>query len=89
MGSKGAVYATAATPDPVHVPCEKVASVVDTTGAGDAFVGAVQPALTRAQIDGFRVVDLKKELAARGLKTSGLKAVLKARLLEALGLPAS
>ena len=56
---------------------------------GDAFVGAVQPALTRAQIDGFRVVDLKKELAARGLKTSGLKAVLKARLLEALGLPTS
>ena len=57
---------------------------------GDAFVGAVgPPALTRAQIDGFRVVDLKKELAARGLKTSGLKAVLKARILEALGLPAS
>ena len=44
---------------------------------------------TRAQVDGFRVVDLKKELAARGLKTSGLKAVLKARILEALGLPAS
>ena len=40
MGSKGAVYATAASPDPVHVPCEKVKSVVDTTGAGDAFVGA-------------------------------------------------
>ena len=56
---------------------------------GDAFVGAVGPSLTRAQVDGFRVVDLKKELAARGLKTSGLKAVLKARLLEALGLPAS
>ena len=31
---------------------------------GEAFVGAVQPALTRAQVDGFRVVDLKKELAA-------------------------
>ena len=57
--------------------------------AADGFVGAVGPSLTRAQVDGFRVVDLKKELAARGLKTSGLKAVLKARLLEALGLPAS
>ena len=36
-----------------------------------------------------QLTELKKELAARGLKTSGLKAVLKARLLEALGLPVS
>ena len=42
------------------------------------------PALTAAQVEAFRVVDLKKELAARGLKTSGLKAVLKARLLAFL-----
>ena len=40
MGSKGAVFATEANPDPVHVPCVKVKNVVDTTGAGDAFVGA-------------------------------------------------
>ena len=45
--------------------------------------------LTAADVETLGVSDLKKELAARGLKTSGLKAVLKARLLEALGLPAS
>ena len=90
----------AAKCDTIAVRLQLVADAMGATSAtndfefdddGDAFVGAVgaPPALTRAQVDGFRVVDLKKELAARGLKTSGLKAVLKARLLEALGLPAS
>ena len=87
-----------AAPAPAPAPLRAVADEMGASSStndfefdddGDAFVGAVGPSLTRAQVDGFRVVDLKKELAARGLKTSGLKAVLKARLLEALGLPAS
>jgi ribokinase len=40
VGAKGAVYATREKPDPVHVTTEKVDKVVDTTGAGDSFVGA-------------------------------------------------
>ncbi|KAL0878528.1 hypothetical protein ABMA27_003616 [Loxostege sticticalis] len=39
LGSKGAVYASKDEP-PTHVFCEPV-TAVDTTGAGDAFVGAL------------------------------------------------
>ncbi|XP_063828864.1 ribokinase-like [Ostrinia nubilalis] len=39
LGEKGAVYASKEEP-PTHVFCESVPSV-DTTGAGDAFVGAL------------------------------------------------
>ncbi len=40
IGSQGAIYASRDNPDPVHVPTGKVDNVVDTTGAGDCFVGA-------------------------------------------------
>ncbi|XP_049874856.1 ribokinase-like isoform X2 [Pectinophora gossypiella] len=40
LGSKGAVYATKQNKQPIHVLCESV-TPVDTTGAGDAFVGAL------------------------------------------------
>ncbi|XP_063385166.1 ribokinase-like [Cydia fagiglandana] len=40
LGEKGAVYATKADPQPIHVFCRSV-KPVDTTGAGDAFVGAL------------------------------------------------
>ena len=70
----------AAAPAPARV--REVAEAIGGAAAndfefdddGDAFVGAVgaPPALTRAQIDGFRVVDLKKELAAlRVAKVTG------------------
>ena len=40
-GSRGAVFATRDQPNPVLVETEKVEKVVDTTGAGDAFTGAL------------------------------------------------
>ncbi|XP_061718123.1 ribokinase-like [Cydia pomonella] len=40
LGEKGAVYATKSDPQPIHVFCRSV-KPVDTTGAGDAFVGAL------------------------------------------------
>ncbi|XP_053608608.1 ribokinase isoform X2 [Plodia interpunctella] len=40
LGEKGAVYASKGDPNPVHVMCESV-TPIDTTGAGDAFVGAL------------------------------------------------
>lgn len=40
LGSQGAVYLSKNDDQPIHVLCESVAAV-DTTGAGDAFVGAL------------------------------------------------
>ncbi|XP_046967687.1 ribokinase-like isoform X2 [Vanessa cardui] len=46
LGEKGAVYSSINSPDCVHVFCEKVIPK-DTTGAGDAFVGALATFLMR------------------------------------------
>lgn len=40
MGGEGAVYATAEARTPLHVPVDAV-TPVDTTGAGDAFIGSL------------------------------------------------
>lgn len=41
MGGQGAVYSEAKSRKVIHVPVESVAKVVDTTGAGDAFIGVL------------------------------------------------
>ena len=41
MGGRGSVLASRTEPDPVLIPTDAVDRVVDTTGAGDAFVGAL------------------------------------------------
>ncbi len=43
LGSRGAVYSCSTTPAATHVSAPPVvpSDVVDTTGAGDAFVGAL------------------------------------------------
>ena len=38
-GSKGAAIASQNDPKPIWVKAEKAEKVVDTTGAGDSFVG--------------------------------------------------
>ncbi|XP_030023563.2 ribokinase [Manduca sexta] len=40
LGQQGAVYLSKRDQQPIHVPCKNV-KPVDTTGAGDAFVGAL------------------------------------------------
>ncbi|XP_023223118.1 ribokinase-like isoform X1 [Centruroides sculpturatus] len=40
LGAKGAVFCTKDNPKPKHVPAKKV-DAVDTTGAGDAFLGSL------------------------------------------------
>lgn len=48
LGKQGAVYMKYTnTQELVHVPAEKVDKVVDTTGAGDAFIGALAFYLAR------------------------------------------
>lgn len=44
LGKEGVVYADGKQPEPrncLHVPSVKVKKVVDTTGAGDAFLGSL------------------------------------------------
>lgn len=41
MGKNGALFATKENPVPVHEPGEPLEKPVDTTGAGDAFIGAL------------------------------------------------
>lgn len=41
MGKLGAIFASQAEPRPIHVRPPKCERVVDTTGAGDAFLGAL------------------------------------------------
>jgi len=41
LGENGAIFASSKEPKPIHVRAPKVEQVVDTTGAGDAFVGAL------------------------------------------------
>ena len=55
LGAKGAMFATRDSPDPVLVETEKVDKVVDTTGAGDAFTGALA-----FYLDQLKHLDLKE-----------------------------
>ncbi|GHH35001.1 ribokinase [Streptomyces candidus] len=45
LGAAGSAYVTRAAPDPVFVPAVPAEPVVDTTAAGDTFVGALAVAL--------------------------------------------
>ncbi|KAG0646434.1 Ribokinase [Hyphodiscus hymeniophilus] len=47
LGSKGAFFASAEQPEGVYVRAEKVKRVVDTTAAGDTFVGAYAVSVVR------------------------------------------
>lgn len=69
-GSKGCSIYPAASDDCIHVPSVKVDHVVDTTGAGDSFIGALSVALGRK----WRLEDAAKfgcKVAARSVQSKG------------------
>jgi ribokinase len=51
LGAQGAVFASKNDPRPVHVKAPKVLKAIDTTGAGDAFIGSLAYFLSKYSID--------------------------------------
>ena len=70
--------------DDVSDEAKRAAAAFDLGGAMEDILD--DPAIMREGIDAMTVAMLKEALKARGLKRTGLKADLKARLLEDLGL---
>ena len=70
--------------DDVSDEAKRAAAAFDLGGAMEDILD--DPEIMREGIDAMTVAMLKEALKARGLKRTGLKADLKARLLEALGL---
>ncbi|CAG4961971.1 unnamed protein product [Colias eurytheme] len=75
LGDKGAAYSSSDDNQCIHIPCEKV-KPVDTTGAGDAFVGALATFLVTQkdrpihQIIGAACDVASKSVTIEGTQTS-------------------
>jgi ribokinase len=74
LGAAGSAYVTRTSPDPVFVPAVPAHPVVDTTAAGDTFVGALAVALGegRSMPDAMRWAAAAASLSVRrhGASTS-------------------
>ena len=84
-GDDGDDGAAAPEPEPAPAPAKKPAAAPAPMDVEDAAARPAADALTAAEVEKMKVYDLKLALEARGLSTEGLKKVLKARLLAALG----
>ncbi|XP_067635336.1 ribokinase isoform X2 [Eurosta solidaginis] len=76
LGALGAVYATSADPHKfIHVPVGKVPKVVDTTGAGDAFIGALAYNMARfSSLPWHQLIGAANQVAAYSVQHPGTQA---------------
>ncbi|XP_053950658.1 ribokinase isoform X2 [Anastrepha ludens] len=76
LGSLGAVYVRSENPlQFIHVPAIKVTKVVDTTGAGDAFIGALAFNMARFRDSPwYNLIGAANEVAAYSVQHPGTQA---------------
>lgn len=71
MGEKGVVWGDKRTKKITYVPCEKV-KVVDTTGAGDAFIGALAHYLFKHGVNALeQAIELASAYATISVQAPG------------------
>jgi len=71
LGEKGCVFKSPHDASPQHVPCE-VVRAVDTTGAGDSFVGSLAYFLsTRPELSTFECVRRSLRIASVSVQYAG------------------
>ncbi|XP_013404621.1 ribokinase [Lingula anatina] len=71
LGKKGSVFATKENPTPIHIPAKQV-KTVDSTGAGDAFVGALAFYLAHySSIDLQEAIRRSGEIATISVQKTG------------------
>jgi ribokinase len=75
LGAKGAFYATSKG-NSGFVPAEKVEKVVDTTAAGDTFVGAYAVHVTRGKMEMDEVVKIACRAAGRTVERRGAQSAI-------------
>lgn len=76
LGSRGAFFANAEYPTGKHVPAAKVKKVVDTTAAGDTFVGAYAVNIVRGNADLESVVSLACKAAGKTVEKEGAQSAI-------------
>lgn len=71
MGELGAVYGTKNLVKPIHIPASKV-NPVDSTGAGDAFVGALAYNLSKySEMDMEEAIEKSSKIATMSVQKHG------------------
>jgi ribokinase len=76
LGSKGAFFASVESTKGTLVPAAKVRKVVDTTAAGDTFVGAYGVNVVRGNSDLGSVVSLACKAAGRTVEKEGAQSAI-------------
>jgi ribokinase len=87
LGSRGVYYSSEASPGKTIsniIPAEQVAKVVDTTAAGDSFVGYLATALARHIAKAGRLQDFDIDGAARAANRAAAKCVQRKGAMESI-----
>jgi ribokinase len=73
LGKNGAIYSENDSDQVKHVKCPKVQNAVDTTGAGDSFIGALGHFLAKygTTIDLSQIIGAANEIASLSVQRNG------------------